>query len=85
MIPNGVMTIEEKTFECCKNLTSITVPNGVTSIGRRALKGCNRLISIYFIGTKAQWKAIKKEFDWDDNAGSYIVHCTNGDIPKSKS
>lgn len=85
IIPNGVMTIEEKTFECCKNLTSITVPNGVTSIGRRALKGCNRLISIYFIGTKAHWKAIKKEFDWDDNTGSYIVHCTNGDIPKSKS
>ena len=39
-----------------------------------------RLISI---GTKAQWKAIKKGYDWNYDSGNYTVHCTDGDISKS--
>jgi hypothetical protein len=40
IIPEGVTTIKECTFENCQNLTSITIPSSVTEIGYDAFWGC---------------------------------------------
>ena len=67
----------------CSGLTSVTIPNSVTSIGKYAFLGCTGLTSITFEGTMAQWNEIQKADGWNNNTGSYIIHCTDGDIEKA--
>ena len=46
VIPDFVTTINEKAFDGCIGLTSVTIPNSVTSIGKYAFRNCNNLFSI---------------------------------------
>ena len=80
-IPNSVTSIGWGAFDYCKGLISITIPNSVTSIGDYAFSGCTELTSINFNGTKAQWSAIKKGYNWKYNVPSTCnVVCTDGTI-----
>ena len=82
-IPNSVTSIGGFAFAGCARLTSITIPNSVTSIGELAFYGCTSLTSIQYNGTKEQWKAIEKSCWWSDDAGDFVVHCSDGDIAKT--
>ena len=93
-IPDRVTKIGDLAFGWCRRLNSITIPDCVERIGNEVFKGCNELTSINYEGTKAQWKAIYKGVGWrglydcfyiNSESGSYIVHCTDGDIPKNES
>ena len=84
-IQGSVTNIGARVFSGSTGLTSITIPDSVTSIGEYVFFGCMGLTSINFTGTKAQWNAIKRNPDWKNNAGSYTVHCTDGDIAKADS
>ena len=46
IIPEGVKVIEDKAFQGCTSLKSITIPESVTKIGERAFSGCTSLESI---------------------------------------
>ncbi len=46
VLPHGITKIGNNAFNCCTNLTSITIPNSVTSIGKSAFTGCVNLTSI---------------------------------------
>ncbi|MCL2476581.1 leucine-rich repeat domain-containing protein [Candidatus Bathycorpusculum sp.] len=46
-IPNGVTTIEEKTFHVCSHLIEIHIPSGVDTIKRHAFFGCTNLTEIH--------------------------------------
>ena len=81
-IPDGVKSIGDSAFYYCTGLTSVDLPGSVTSIERSAFEGCNKLAEINFDGTVEQWNSVDKSDDWDDGAGSYVVHCTNGDVTK---
>ena len=76
-IGNGVTSIGGETFYGCTGLTSVTIPDSVTSIGWGAFYGCTGLTAIHYQGTKDQWNAISKAYYWNDNTGSYTVHCTD--------
>ena len=61
-------------------LTSITLPSTINLIEHGAFRGCACLKDIYYKGTKAQWKTLQKQKDWDADTGAYTVHCADGDI-----
>ena len=81
-IPDSVTSIGISAFSGCSSLTSITIPGSVTSIGDWAFYDCSSLTEINFTGTKAWWNIIGKGYYWNNNTGSYVVHCTDGDIAK---
>ena len=85
-IGNGVTSIDWYAFSGCTGLTSVTIGSGVTSIGLYAFAGCTGLTSITFNGTKAQWNAISKGYDWKKGVPSTCkVVCTDEEIPISEA
>ena len=83
-IPTGVSSIGESTFSNCSSLASVTIPESVTSIGENAFLYCISLTSITYNGTMEQWDAVAKHDSWDANTGDYTIHCTDGNITKTK-
>ena len=81
-IGSEVRSIGYYAFRGCGGLTSITIPSSVTSIESYAFYNCADLTLIIFQGTKAEWKAITKQADWDANTGKYTIRCTDGNISK---
>ena len=85
-IPNRVTSIGVSAFEGCTGLTSVTIGGSVTSIGAGAFSSCKRLTSITFKGTKKQWNAISKGYNWKYNVPSACkVFCTDGEISISEA
>ena len=79
-IPDSVTSIDREAFSGCTGLTSVTIPDSVTSIGWGAFEGCTGLTSIKFNGTKAQWNAITKDYNWKLRVPATQVVCTDGTI-----
>ena len=79
-IGNGVTSIGEEAFSACHNLTNITIPDSVTSIGKEAFNYCYNLETITFKGTKKEWNAITKGFDWDTKVPAKKVVCSDGTV-----
>ena len=79
-IAEGVQIIGEYSFNDCKKAETINIPKSVKEIGSFAFAYTTQLKEINYNGTKAQWQNIKKCDNWDWAAGSYTVHCTDGDI-----
>ena len=73
-IGNGVTSIGWCVFENCSSLTRITIPDSVTSIGESAFRSCSSLTTINYKGSKEQWDAISKGYDWNYGAGSYTIN-----------
>lgn len=83
IIPESVTRIGSNAFSGCSELTEIIIPSGIKEFGDYVFSNCKKLENITFNGTKEQWNAImKEEMNWDLFAGSYTVHCTDGDISK---
>ena len=80
VLKEGTLGITAFAFEGCTGLTNITIPESVTSIGDKAFRDCTGLTSINFNGTKAQWSAIPKGSDWNNNVPATQVICTDGAI-----
>ena len=79
-IPDSVTSIGGGIFYGCSRLTSVTIGNNVTSIGSNAFRNCSGLTSINFEGTKAQWNAISKGYDWKYNVPAKQVICKDGTV-----
>ena len=58
VLPESVKSIGNLAFALCKSLASITIPKNVTSVGDSAFSGCVSIKSVYYNGTKEQWKTI---------------------------
>lgn len=87
MIEEGVAEIGDYAFQLCKGLQNITLPNSVTFIGRMAVDGCSKLTTINYLGTKKQWRSIKKGIEWKAGVPLEEVKCADGIIkyPKRKA
>lgn len=67
--------------------TDIVIPSSyrglpVVAISAEAFRDCTSLASIAYSGTKAQWRAISKKYDWNYNTGNYTIYCTDGNLEK---
>ena len=80
---NSKMTsISKYAFYDCFYLKSVTIPKTVTEIGQCAFYECYELEHIYYEGTMAEWKAIRKGIQWDLFSGDYTVYCSDGNLTK---
>ena len=82
-ISSGATTIGKNVFQLCENLSSVTIPTSLTNIGEYAFWYCEALTDIYYSGTTTQWEEINKGSGWNNNTGTYTIHCSNGNIAKS--
>ena len=85
-IPNSIVSIGEKAFHNCKELSSIFIPQNVKSIGKEAFSGCEKLASIivddrnlYFDSRNECNGIIEKK------TNTLISVCSSTIIPKSVS
>lgn len=81
-IGSGVTRIGQYAF-LETNLTSVSIPSTVTEIDSYAFYYCRHLTDINFKGTMEQWNAITFGSNWNNETGTYTIHCTDGDIAKS--
>jgi len=82
-IPESVKSISDGLFARCESLTSVTLPNTITTIGNYVFSGCDSLKEITFLGTKEEWKKIKKNWMWRYSLRGPIplnINCKNGVI-----
>lgn len=61
IVPEGVETIGVHAFRNCSNLKEITLPASLREIGSDAFSVCSKLQDIYYLGTEAQWRAVKTD------------------------
>lgn len=74
VLPPYLLTIAEGTFSNCSDLLNITIPYFVATIGTKAFANCDKLSEIYFMGTEAEWNAIKKsEAQIPESATVYCI------------
>ena len=59
ILPSSVTTIDSRAFYGCTWLTSILIPKSVKTIDRRAFEDCTSLKTVYYAGSKDDWKKIK--------------------------
>jgi hypothetical protein len=80
VIPENVVSIEDYAFYKCSDLTSVILPRGLKTIGVSAFGRCKDLLVIEYQGTKAEWEAIEKHYDWDKESSISAVSCIDGVI-----
>ncbi|MBQ5926759.1 MAG: leucine-rich repeat domain-containing protein, partial [Clostridia bacterium] len=78
--PNSLKKIGDRAFSYCINLEAFAFSGELEEIGDGAFDGCETLKEITFNGTKAQWNAIAKGYNWTLNTLATVVHCTDGDV-----
>lgn len=80
-IPDGTTSVGDGAFRNCRRLTSITIASSVNRIGGSAFYECSTSTATY-LGTKAQWDAIKKGGSTLKRVGYYhgYIICSDGSI-----
>ena len=82
-VQEGIEVISPSAFQGSK-LVTITLPSTLKNIGVMAFAQCTTLTAINYNGTKEEWSMITKGDGWDDQTGTYVVHCTDGDVAKGE-
>lgn len=93
VFPEGLTRIEHGMLTNCDSLRTVYIPASVTYIGNKAFWHSTNLTDIVYAGTMAQWEQIEKGFEmtssgeltfWSSDTGDFVIHCTDGDISKTK-
>lgn len=75
----GVARIGDHAFAGCKNLRVVRILTPELTIGTGAFAGCKALETVYYPGTKAQWRELAIGAG-NDALQSAAIHCGNGQI-----
>ena len=79
-IGSNVTSIGNYAFRNCTSLETITIPASITKFITCAFYNCTALVTISFSGTKAQWNAITKGYQWNYKVPATSVICSNGSV-----
>ena len=82
-VPNGVTEIGNYAFQECFYLTEVALPKSVTSMGFNVFRNSNRLTKIVYGGTRAEWRSIIKDKDWNRNTKDFVIECSDGTLDKN--
>ena len=83
IIPKNVTYIGSNAFENCSSLYAVRIPKSVKTIDSSAFKNCGKLTMIEYEGTMQEWEKIRKNDDWNEKTGNYVVYCSNGKLRKN--
>lgn len=75
----SVARIGDHAFAGCKNLRVVRILTPELTIGTGAFAGCETLETVYYPGTKAQWRELAIGAG-NDALQSAAIHCGNGQI-----
>lgn len=75
----GVARIGDHAFAGCKNLRVVRILTPELTIGTGAFADCEALETVYYPGTKAQWRELAIGAG-NDALQSAAIHCENGQI-----
>ncbi len=75
----GIARIGDHAFAGCKNLQVVRILTPELTIGAGAFAGCEALETVYYPGTKDQWRELAIEAGNDALQGA-AIHCGNGQI-----
>ena len=75
----GIARIGDHAFAGCKNLRVVRILTPELTIGTGAFAGCEALETVYYPGTKAQWRELAIGAGNDALQG-VAIHCGNGQI-----
>lgn len=75
----GVARIGDHAFDGCKNLRVVRILTPELTIGTGAFADCEALETVYYPGTKAQWRELAIGAG-NDALQSAAIHCGNGQI-----
>ena len=77
--------IPNNCFSGCAKLSSVTFErwNGSRAVGTTAFLNCKNLSNITVPISVSEWNKMTKGDNWDYGTGSYIVHCSDGDVVKT--
>lgn len=75
----SVARIGDHAFAGCKNLRVVRILTPELTIGTGAFAGCEALETVYYPGTKAQWRELAIGAG-NDALQSAAIHCGNGQI-----
>ena len=73
----GVARIGDHAFAGCKNLRVVRILTPELAIGAGAFAGCEALETVYYPGTKDQWRSLAIGAG-NDALQSAVIHCENG-------
>lgn len=73
----GIARIGDHAFAGCKNLRVVRILTPELTIGAGAFAGCEALETVYYPGTKDQWRELAIEAGNDALQGA-VIHCGNG-------
>lgn len=79
-IPDGVTTLGNNAFANCRNLEKVTIPQTVSKIGSNCFNNTPNLKQIIYLGTKEDWRGIKRGNNWLVGAGTTTIVCQDGAI-----
>ncbi len=80
VIPESVTKIGYSAFSNCTLRAYVNIIGSLTEIENYAFGSCSSLKEIHYGGTKEQWKAVKKEPEWNDGVPAKCVVCTDGTV-----
>ncbi len=83
-LPQGLSSLEKRAFYGCIHLESLFLPGSLTGLGEEVFLDCQKLDTISFGGTAAQWRSIYKGPYWNLRTDTYVVRCSDGEVPKGQ-
>lgn len=63
----GITSIGEDVLAGCKELSTVSIPKSVKLIKKGGFSDCDELKTVYFAGTKSEWKQIRVEKEGNED------------------